>query len=188
MKGLDIKYRIARIVRYSIYAIIIAVCLFIWLGKLGIFDPETVTIDNIVLEKPFLYRNLHDKTSITLDDHDSASVLFISEIINNGALYTIHKTVDKELFQWKSQFILTSHYGFQIDNINLRDCYIAEKNLTIEDLDHTQIVIPHFMIYKYPYDISFHEVSNERQEKMIRQICGGSKVVKIPHHSIKPTP
>ncbi len=27
MKGLDIKYRIARIVRYSIYAIIIAVCL-----------------------------------------------------------------------------------------------------------------------------------------------------------------
>jgi hypothetical protein len=166
--------------RWLLYAIGLTLLSAIWLGKLGFYDPKFVQIDDIVIEKPLWYLNPVKHKQVTLSNDDTESLIFPSNIINNGALYTIHKTTDPERYRFRTLM------AFELNTSNVNDCYLAQASFEIKDADKILRVIRRIDLYKYPYEVSFDEISQERENRMIEQICGNGKRIKTKRRESTP--
>lgn len=168
--------------RWFLYAIALTLLLAIGLGKLGFYDPRFVHVDDIVIKKPLFYLNSAENPSIVLSNNDTTSLIFPSNIISNVALYTIYKTTDPKLYR----FHLLAALDLETNTPNVNDCYLSKELFKIGNVDAGIHPIQLIDIHKYPYEVSFTEISDERESNMIRQICRNSNILEVKRRQSTP--
>ena len=63
--------------------------------------------------------------------------------------------------------------------ISLEDAAFGlEKEIEVVDSSDKKIMRKLLKVYKYPYAVSFTEITDVRQESMTKQICGSSKMLR----------
>lgn len=138
------------------FLFLISIIIIIGLKKIGVFDPSIIKVDSFFIKKPFLYRSFNLNSNYELKSYDSKIISFFKYDGSYIIDYSIKKIVDK------------NKYKIQLEknNLNFNRCYIFK--------DKVQNIVK-VEVYKYPYIISFNEISKERKEFFLKQICKNSK-------------
>ena len=149
--------------RVHYLSMIFFVLLFLFMGKVGFFDPLTIEVDNFKIERPLQYKYIGDKdTHVSLDgNHGFHSFFFMSVFTRESAAYGTIKIEDHVLFKKTMQV-------YQDNDINISNCNILYKKseIALEDSYFQPITI-----ISYPYIIIFNELDKEREERFIKQVC-----------------
>lgn len=129
--------------RKIIYIILIVLLVLVAFEKVGLYDSSYVKVDNFIIKRPFLYREIADKSSIILDKYSSTVILFTSVFTQNGVIYSFSKVTNKKKFEVESE------YSLKIKKVDISYCYVLKK-----DIQLGAKIIKENNIYRYP--INFH--------------------------------
>lgn len=152
----------------------------LFLGKLGLFDPLVIKIDNFVFRKPLLYRYSGEESSIKLNSSNFGSTTFtFSGIFENKiAIYTISKASKKA---YNIDLNLTSA-NKNISKKMLFDCLILEEKRDAQAANK-KLAWNSVSIYKFPYVIHFSEINKERESEAVQQFCKKKNKVYLSERS-----
>ncbi len=150
-----------------IYILTLIILINISLLNIGLFDSKTIKIGNFIIEKPLLYRNPKQNFyNNNLDSYYMVSIMFLSYFKKEGILYDFIKvkTIDEYKFIIRKFKLIT----------NINNCYVKRNKLELKNN-----FIETISIYKYPYIVKFNEISKERKEKLIQQVCEKSSPINL---------
>ena len=141
--------------------------------RLGFFDPKIILVDEIRLERPFLYGLVTPRKQTTrLGSYGSEMIILESPWYNSFKVYFVYKLSNKKSF---AGTIIASGIT---KKANVDQCYVMATLLIPKEMNpktHKDIV--NHTILSYPYSVGITSDEQQTWKNVLKQLCQNKDVI-----------
>ena len=143
----------------------------------SVLASAKILVDNhIKITKPpsFIVR-----TSGTKKHFEDADYFMAIGTSKRPSLKVIYYNIEKERAQKSFTLSLPPEYGILAKTVNYRKCYIYKQDLLVTYKGKSETWYTG-RVQVYPYVVSFTEISSDRREKFINELCRDENGTELP--------